>query len=137
MHTATCHSYHVILSCYPAMLSYHVILPCYPTLLSCHVILPCYPTMLSCHVILPCYPAMLSCHVIFLPCAPQYMLKYNDVKTKRGVDVGEHLLAYYQAQDGYFKDGSTILNSLKTWESKFKGQLNEVNRYWRCEIYNI
>jgi len=54
------------------------------------------------------------------------MLKYNDVKTKRGVDLGEHLLAYYQAQEGYFKDSSTILNALKTWESKFKGQLNEV-----------
>ena len=57
----------------------------------------------------------------------QYLLKYNDVKTKRGVDLGEHLLAYYQAQEGYFKDGSTILNALKTWESKFKGQLSEVS----------
>ena len=74
--------------------------------------------------IMPTAPPHVSlCVIVFL----QYMLKYNDVKTKRGVDLGEHLLAYYQAQDNYFKDGSTILHSLKTWESKFKGQLNEVS----------
>ena len=32
---------------------------------------------------------------------PQYMLKVNDVKTKRGVDFAEHLVGYYQAQETY------------------------------------
>lgn len=31
----------------------------------------------------------------------QYMLKVNDVKTKRGVDFAEHLVGYYQAQEAY------------------------------------
>ena len=31
----------------------------------------------------------------------QYMLKVNDVKTKRGVDLAEHLVGYYQAQEKY------------------------------------
>ena len=29
------------------------------------------------------------------------MLKVNDVKTKRGVDLAEHLVGYYQAQEKY------------------------------------
>lgn len=56
----------------------------------------------------------------------QYLLKYNDVKTKRGVDLAEHLLAYHQAQETYFKENSNILNALKQWEAKFHGQLAEV-----------
>ena len=56
----------------------------------------------------------------------QYLLKYNDVKTKRGVELAEHLLAYYQAQDAYFKDNAQIINALRQWESKFQGQIAEV-----------
>ena len=56
----------------------------------------------------------------------QYLLKYNDVKTKRGVELAEHLLAYYQAQDTYFKDNAQIINALRQWESKFQGQIGEV-----------
>lgn len=29
----------------------------------------------------------------------QYMLRFNDVKTKEGVDLAEHLIAYYHAQE--------------------------------------
>lgn len=54
------------------------------------------------------------------------MLKYNDVKTKRGVELAEHLLAYNQAQETYFKDNSSLINALKQWEIKFKGQIAEV-----------
>ena len=48
------------------------------------------------------------------------------MKTKRGVELAEHLLAYYQAQETYFKESTTILNALKQWEAKFKGQITEV-----------
>ena len=56
----------------------------------------------------------------------QYMLKFNDVKTKRGVDFAEHLLGFYQAQEGYFKDGNTLLQALKLWEAKLKKENGEV-----------
>ena len=55
------------------------------------------------------------------------MLKYNDVKTKRGVDLAEHLLAYYQAQESYFKENANILNALKQWETKLQGTIGEVH----------
>ena len=55
------------------------------------------------------------------------MLKYNDVKTKRGVELAEHLIAYHQAQESYFKENSDILNALKQWETKFQGQIAEVS----------
>ena len=78
------------------------------------------------------------------------MLKVNDVKTKRGVDLAEHLVGYYQAQEkycmqrcslnllrftnfhlySYFSDGKTLLQALKSWESKFTAQISEVG-CWR------
>ena len=57
----------------------------------------------------------------------QYMLKYHDVKTKGGVDFAEHLVAYYRAKESYFKDGSMLLQALKSWESKFSKDITEVS----------
>jgi hypothetical protein len=48
------------------------------------------------------------------------------VKTKRGVDLAEHLLAYHQAQETYFRDNSSLIIALKQWETKFQGQIAEV-----------
>lgn len=56
----------------------------------------------------------------------EYLLKYNEVKTKRGVDLAEHLLAYNQAQETYFKDNSNLINALKQWQTKFQGQISEL-----------
>lgn len=56
----------------------------------------------------------------------EYMLKFNDVKTKEGVDLAEHLIAYYHAQETYFKDGGMVLAALKSWEAKFNGQVTEL-----------
>ena len=57
----------------------------------------------------------------------QYMLKYHDVKTKGGVDFAEHLVAYYRAKESYFKDGSMLLQALKSWESRFSKDITEVS----------
>ncbi len=59
-------------------------------------------------------------------CPPQYMSKFNEVKTKRGVDLAEHLVAYYQAQEDYFQDGNLIMKALKAWEGRFTTQCSEV-----------
>ncbi len=56
----------------------------------------------------------------------QYMSKFNDVKTKRGVDFAEHLVAYYQAQEEYFQDGNLVMKALKAWEERFTTQCSEV-----------
>ncbi len=54
------------------------------------------------------------------------MSKFNDVKSKRGVDLAEHLVAYYQAQEDYFQDGNLIMKALKAWEGRFTTQCSEV-----------
>ncbi len=54
------------------------------------------------------------------------MSKFNEVKTKRGVDLAEHLVAYYQAQEDYFQDGNLIMKALKAWEGRFSTQCSEV-----------
>lgn len=65
--------------------------------------------------------------LVFVVCT-QYMLKYHDVKTKGGVDFAEHLVAYYRAKESYFKDGGTLLQALKSWESKFSKDITEVSK---------
>ena len=54
------------------------------------------------------------------------MMKYHDVKTKGGLDFAEHLVAYYRAKESYFKDGNTLLQALKIWESKLSKDITEV-----------
>jgi hypothetical protein len=59
----------------------------------------------------------------------EYMLRFNDVKTKEGVDLAEHLVAYYHAQDTYFREGGMVLAALKNWEARFNSQISQVRPY--------
>ena len=55
------------------------------------------------------------------------MLKALDVRMKRGVDLADHLVGYYQgAQESYFSDGSKLLNAMQQWETKLSTQLSEI-----------
>lgn len=57
----------------------------------------------------------------------EYMLKALDVRMKRGVDLADHLVGYYQgAQESYFSDGSKLLNAMQQWETKLSTQLSEI-----------
>ncbi|RWS25580.1 arf-GAP with SH3 domain: ANK repeat and PH domain-containing protein 2-like protein [Leptotrombidium deliense] len=49
-----------------------------------------------------------------------YLLKVNEIKTKKGVELLQHLVDYYHAQTSYFQDG------LKTIEH-FNGYINELS----------
>ena len=49
-----------------------------------------------------------------------YLLKANEIKTKKGVELLQHLVDYYHAQTSYFQDG------LKTIEH-FNGYINELS----------
>lgn len=50
----------------------------------------------------------------------EYLLKANEIKTKKGVELLQHLVDYYHAQTSYFQDG------LKTIEH-FNGYINELS----------
>ena len=50
-----------------------------------------------------------------------YLLKANEIKTKKGVELLQHLVDYYHAQTSYFQDG------LKTIEH-FNGYINELSQ---------
>lgn len=50
----------------------------------------------------------------------EYLLKANEIKTKKGVELLQHLVDYYVAQTSYFQDG------LKTIEH-FNGYINELS----------
>jgi len=50
----------------------------------------------------------------------EYLIKVNEIKTKKGVELLQHLVEYYNAQTNYFRDG------LKTIEH-FNGYINELS----------
>jgi len=50
----------------------------------------------------------------------EYLLKANDIKTKKGVELLQHLVDYYHAQTSYFQDG------LKTIDH-FNGYIHELS----------
>ncbi|XP_023234125.1 arfGAP with SH3 domain, ANK repeat and PH domain-containing protein-like isoform X3 [Centruroides sculpturatus] len=49
----------------------------------------------------------------------EYLIKVNEIKTKKGVELLQHLVEYYHAQNNYFQDG------LKTIEH-FSGYITEL-----------
>ncbi|CAG2107517.1 unnamed protein product [Medioppia subpectinata] len=50
----------------------------------------------------------------------EYLIKVNEIKTKKGVELLEHLVEYYNSQTNYFRDG------LKTIEH-FNGYINDLS----------
>lgn len=50
----------------------------------------------------------------------EYLIKVNEIKTKKGAELLQHLVEYYNAQTNYFRDG------LKTIEH-FNGYINELS----------
>ena len=82
------------------------------------------------------HPQGVLCVLLCFAIVPvQYMMKYQDVKTKGGVDFAEHLVAYYRAKESYFMDGNTLLHALKSWESKFSKDITEVGGATWHDVY--
>lgn len=44
-----------------------------------------------------------------------YLLKANDIKTKKGVELLGHLVEYYHAQTSYFQDGLKTIEHFNTY----------------------
>ncbi len=51
----------------------------------------------------------------------EYLIKVNEIKTKKGVDLLQHLVEYYNSQTNYFRDG------LKTIEH-FNGYISDLSQ---------
>uniref|UniRef100_A0A7N8X1L9 ArfGAP with SH3 domain, ankyrin repeat and PH domain 1b n=1 Tax=Mastacembelus armatus TaxID=205130 RepID=A0A7N8X1L9_9TELE len=57
----------------------------------------------------------------------EYLIKVNEIKTKKGVDLLQNLIKYYHAQCNFFQDGLKTADKLKQYIEKLAADLYNVN----------
>jgi Arf-GAP/SH3 domain/ANK repeat/PH domain-containing protein len=55
-----------------------------------------------------------------------YLIKANEIRTKKGVDYIQHLLDYYHAHCRLFEDGLKVLCDLRNWADTLTTELQEL-----------
>ncbi|XP_012500950.1 PREDICTED: arf-GAP with SH3 domain, ANK repeat and PH domain-containing protein 1, partial [Propithecus coquereli] len=58
----------------------------------------------------------------------EYLIKVNEIKTKKGVDLLQNLIKYYHAQCNFFQDGLKTADKLKQYIEKLAADLYNSNR---------
>ncbi|XP_019751728.1 arf-GAP with SH3 domain, ANK repeat and PH domain-containing protein 2-like [Hippocampus comes] len=58
----------------------------------------------------------------------EYLLKVNDIKVKKGVDLLQNLIKYFHAQCNFFQDGLTAVESLKPSVEKMASELTAIKQ---------
>ncbi|XP_051908759.1 arf-GAP with SH3 domain, ANK repeat and PH domain-containing protein 2b isoform X2 [Hippocampus zosterae] len=58
----------------------------------------------------------------------EYLLKVNDIKVKKGVDLLQNLIKYFHAQCNFFQDGLTAVESLKPSVEKMATELTAIKQ---------
>uniref|UniRef100_A0A5F9DQI8 ArfGAP with SH3 domain, ankyrin repeat and PH domain 1 n=1 Tax=Oryctolagus cuniculus TaxID=9986 RepID=A0A5F9DQI8_RABIT len=57
-----------------------------------------------------------------------YLIKVNEIKTKKGVDLLQNLIKYYHAQCNFFQDGLKIADKLKQYTEKLAADLYNIKQ---------
>ncbi|XP_029635615.1 arf-GAP with SH3 domain, ANK repeat and PH domain-containing protein 2 isoform X4 [Octopus sinensis] len=60
--------------------------------------------------------------------ACEYLIKVNEIRTKKGVDLLQHLVEYYQAQTTLFQDGIKTINHFSSFIDGLVGQLRKIKQ---------
>ncbi|XP_051700786.1 arf-GAP with SH3 domain, ANK repeat and PH domain-containing protein 1 isoform X5 [Oryctolagus cuniculus] len=58
----------------------------------------------------------------------EYLIKVNEIKTKKGVDLLQNLIKYYHAQCNFFQDGLKIADKLKQYTEKLAADLYNIKQ---------
>ncbi|XP_043203822.1 arfGAP with SH3 domain, ANK repeat and PH domain-containing protein-like [Amphibalanus amphitrite] len=56
----------------------------------------------------------------------EYLIKVNEIKTKKGVDLLQHLVDFHHAQDNYFRDGLKRVEQFGLYVQELQTQLQAV-----------
>ncbi|ESO83203.1 hypothetical protein LOTGIDRAFT_179801 [Lottia gigantea] len=56
----------------------------------------------------------------------EYLIKVNEIKTKKGVDLLQYLVEYYQAQSNFFQDGLKTITHFHSFVEELVHQLHEI-----------
>ncbi|GAB0092607.1 SH3 domain [Sergentomyia squamirostris] len=58
----------------------------------------------------------------------EYLIKFNEIKTKKGIELLQHLVEYYHAQNNYFKDGLKTIAHFGTYIDDLSAKLQSIRQ---------
>lgn len=58
----------------------------------------------------------------------QYLIKFNEIKTKKGIELLQHLVEYYHAQTNYFQDGLKTIEHFGVYVADLSVQLQKIRQ---------
>ncbi|XP_055701088.1 arfGAP with SH3 domain, ANK repeat and PH domain-containing protein isoform X1 [Phlebotomus papatasi] len=58
----------------------------------------------------------------------EYLIKFNEIKTKKGIELLQHLVEYYHAQNNYFKDGLKTIAHFGTYIDDLSAKLQSIKQ---------
>lgn len=58
----------------------------------------------------------------------EYLIKVNEIKTKKGVELLQHLVEYYHAQNNYFQDGLKTIEHFSGYISELATKLQKIRQ---------
>uniref|UniRef100_T1J7C5 ArfGAP with SH3 domain, ANK repeat and PH domain-containing protein n=1 Tax=Strigamia maritima TaxID=126957 RepID=T1J7C5_STRMM len=58
----------------------------------------------------------------------EYLIKVNEIKTKKGVELLQHLVEYYHAQTNFFQDGLKTIQHFNGYINELSGKLQRIRQ---------
>lgn len=58
----------------------------------------------------------------------EYLIKANEIKTKKGVDLLQHLIDYYHAQNTFFSEGRKVTEHFKSYATELSANLYSIRQ---------
>jgi Arf-GAP/SH3 domain/ANK repeat/PH domain-containing protein len=58
----------------------------------------------------------------------EYLIKYNEIKTKKGIDLLQNLVEYYHAQTNYFQDGLKTIEHFGFYVADLSVKLQKIKQ---------
>ncbi|CAB0016648.1 unnamed protein product [Nesidiocoris tenuis] len=58
----------------------------------------------------------------------EYLIKVNEIKTKKGIELLQHLVEYYHAQTNYFQDGLKTIEHFGSYVADLSSKLQKVRQ---------
>lgn len=67
----------------------------------------------------------------------EYLIKVNEIKTKKGVELLQHLVEYYNAQTNYFRDGLKTIEHFNGYVTELSVKLQKIRQKQEEERKNL
>ncbi|XP_071855634.1 arf-GAP with SH3 domain, ANK repeat and PH domain-containing protein 2-like isoform X4 [Apostichopus japonicus] len=56
----------------------------------------------------------------------EYLIKVNEIKSKKGAEMIQHLVEYFRAKERFFKEGSNTIENFKSYVDELSSQISKI-----------